>query len=77
MSLTIQYVVMAAIGLFCLGFVIRSQLPGVWRRLLGRIALWSVRDGHPGWLKAWGRRIAPQSRSHNACGGCSNDENCH
>ncbi|QIK81829.1 hypothetical protein G7069_09610 [Lysobacter sp. HDW10] len=77
MSLTVQYIVIAAIGLFCLAFVVRSQLPSTWRKMTGSIALWAVRDGRPAWLKALGRRIAPSARAGNACGGCSNDDNCH
>lgn len=77
MSMTLQYVVVALIGLVCLVFVVRSQLPGVWRKTTGRLALWAVRENHPAWLQAYGRRIAPAARAGNACGGCSNDDNCH
>ena len=77
MSLTLQYILLTVIGVLCLAFVIRSQLPGVWRRGAGRLALWAVRDSHPAWLKAFGRRIAPTARAAQACGGCSNDETCH
>jgi hypothetical protein len=77
MSLTVQYILLALIGLCCLLFVVRSQLPGVWRRLVGAIALWAAKEQHPTWLQSVGRRMAPPARAGNACAGCSNDDGCH
>lgn len=76
MSLVWQYLVIALLLGWSLGYVVQRQFPGRVRRWRARCALWLLRDGRSERLRRLGRRIAPapaRQRSGCAtpgCGGC-------
>ncbi|MBB3778982.1 hypothetical protein FHY16_001738 [Xanthomonas campestris] len=71
LSLTLQYVVIALAVLLSLWVVMKKQFPGTLRRLRGAVAIGLLRDGRPAWMRALGRRVAPQAAQNAAaCGGC-------
>lgn len=70
-SLTLQYVVVAAAVAVSAWVVLNRQFPDLARRLRVALALPLVREGQPGWMRAFGRRIAPPPKvGVDACGGC-------
>ncbi|MCC4589098.1 hypothetical protein LL962_18670 [Xanthomonas sp. NCPPB 1067] len=73
LSLTLQYVVIAAAVLISVWVVMKKQFPGTVRRLRGALALVLLREGRPAWMRALGRRVAPPASQGGAsCGGCDN-----
>ena len=72
-SLLLQYVVIALAVLLSLWVVAKKQFPASVRRLRTAVALSLLREGKPNWLRALGKRIAPESKLiGNSCGGCDN-----
>jgi hypothetical protein len=70
-ALTLQYLIVAIAVAISALVVLRRQAPGLERRLRIALALPLVRDGRPAWLRAIGRRIAPQVKTADVgCGGC-------
>lgn len=69
-GLLLQYVVIALAVLASAWVVARKQFPGSLRRLRIAVALPLLREDRPAWVRAIGRRIAPEARSANGCGGC-------
>lgn len=74
-SLTLQYLIIAIAVVVSAWVVFRKQAPNAARRLRIALALPLVREGRPGWLRAFGTRIAPAPKaSADGCGGCNNCE---
>ncbi len=71
-SLVLQYVVIALAVAMSAWVVLRKQFPQAARQLRIALALPLIREGRPVWLRALGRRIAPQPlTSSDGCGGCN------
>lgn len=76
MSLSLQYLLIAAAVLLSAGFVLRSQCPRLLRSMRLRTAAWLVQSGHPQWMHRAGRALAPPvnggaaTRCGTGCGGC-------
>lgn len=72
LSLTLQYLVIAAAVLASAWVVMNKQFPGTTRRLRVALALALLREGRAGWLQRLGRSVAPVGNGDaGACGGCS------
>ncbi|MFT3762649.1 MAG: hypothetical protein QM761_08575 [Pseudoxanthomonas sp.] len=72
-SLLLQYAAIALAVLVSAWVVAKKQFPGGVRRLRIALALPMLREGRPAWLRALGRRIAPEARAAGGdCGGCDN-----
>jgi hypothetical protein len=71
-SLTLQYMVIAAAVLVSAGVVMKKQFPVTTRRLRVAVALSLLGEGRAPWMRRLGRSIAPPSSGRvHACGGCS------
>ena len=71
-GLLLQYAVVALVVAYSAWMVMKRQFPGTLRRMRIALALPLVRDGRPDWMRALGRRIAPEPRRADAeCGGCN------
>jgi len=71
-SLLAQYVLIALAVLASAGFVARRQFPGSVHKLRIICAVPLLRTGTPGWLRVFGRAIAPPTATANsACGSCN------
>ncbi|MFT4257569.1 MAG: hypothetical protein QM599_11500 [Pseudoxanthomonas sp.] len=72
-SLLLQYGVIALAVIVSAWVVAKKQFPGSLRKLRIALALPLLREGRPAWLRALGRRIAPEARTtRGGCGGCDN-----
>jgi hypothetical protein len=70
--LMLQYIVVAVAVATSAWVVLNKQFPDLARRLRVALALPLVREGQPGWVRAFGRRIAPSPKAGvDACGGCN------
>jgi len=75
LSLILQYLLIALAVTVSAWVVFRKQAPNAARRLRIALALPLLREGRPGWLREFGRWIAPEpTRSGDGCGGC--DSGC-
>jgi hypothetical protein len=72
LSLALQYFVIALAVTVSAWVVLNKQFPDLARRLRVALALPLVREGRSTWLRAFGKWIAPASKTGaDACGGCS------
>jgi hypothetical protein len=72
-SLLLQYLVVALAVIASAWVVAKKQFPGGVRRLRVALAVPLVREGRAGWLRRFGRFIAPPAIAGNdGCGGCDN-----
>ncbi len=70
-SLLLQYAVIVIAAVVSAWVVAKKQFPGGVRRLRVALALPMLREGRAAWLRALGRRIAPEARAAaSGCGGC-------
>ncbi|NOT88829.1 MAG: hypothetical protein HOP03_11675 [Lysobacter sp.] len=73
LPLTLQYMVVALAVTVSAWVVLNKQFPDVARRLRIALALPLVRETRPAWMRALGKRIAPNPKpAGDGCGGCNN-----
>lgn len=71
-GLLAQYIVIALAVLVSAVVVMHKQFPNATRRLRIALALPLLRDGHPAWLRALAKKIAPPGQGAGKdCGGCN------
>jgi hypothetical protein len=69
--LLLQYVVIALAVIISAWVVAKKQFPNATRKLRIAIAVVLVRENKPAWLRAIGKKIAPEVKtSSTGCGGC-------
>ncbi|GAB2506178.1 hypothetical protein GCM10027084_20830 [Pseudoxanthomonas sangjuensis] len=72
-SLLLQYIVIALAVIVSAWVVAKKQFPGGVRRLRTALAIPLLREGKPAWLRALGRKVAPETKNAGSggCGGCN------
>jgi hypothetical protein len=70
MSLTLQYLLVAAAVAASTLYVVHQRAPRLSRRVRVAIAIPLVREGRPAWLRRLGRWLAPPRVVGDFCGGC-------
>lgn len=70
-SLLLQYIVIALAVVASAWVVAKKQFPGGVRRLRVALAIPMLREGKPAWLRAIGKKVAPETQTAaGGCGGC-------
>ena len=69
-QLALQYAAVTLLVAVSGWVVLKKQAPATARRLRIALAVPLVRPGRPAWMRALGRRIAPEPRGGAGCGGC-------